>query len=148
METDDGFSPAVWERIAGELALPAIGIPEAHGGAGFGAVERGIALEECGRSLVCAPLFATSVLAANAILKTPPRTLSRRACSLLSLPGRCARRLRFRNPGVPVGRDRSYRGGPDQHRRHVGNLGPQAVRDRRRQRSPAPGCRTRARHAR
>ena len=67
MATDEGFDPAVWRQLSQELALPAISIAERYGGAGFGAVELGIVMEELGRALLCAPYFSTSVLAANAI---------------------------------------------------------------------------------
>ena len=43
-------------------------IPEAYGGQGFGFVELGIVLEEMGRALLCAPYFASTVLAATAIM--------------------------------------------------------------------------------
>ena len=43
-------------------------IPEAYGGQGFGFVELGIVLEEMGRALLCAPYFASAVLAATAIM--------------------------------------------------------------------------------
>jgi alkylation response protein AidB-like acyl-CoA dehydrogenase len=67
MATDEGFDPAVWQQLSQELALPAIAIDERYGGAGFGAVELGIIVEEIGRALLCAPYFSSSVLAANAI---------------------------------------------------------------------------------
>ena len=67
METADGFDPAVWRQLADDLALTGIHIPEAYGGAGFGPVELGIAMEEQGRALLCAPFFSSSVLAASAI---------------------------------------------------------------------------------
>jgi alkylation response protein AidB-like acyl-CoA dehydrogenase len=75
METGEGYDPAVWQRLSSELGLPGIHIPEQYGGQGFGFVELGIALEEMGRSLLCAPYFASAVLAANAIQNaaTEPR---------------------------------------------------------------------------
>ena len=68
MATDEGYDPEVWRQLSAELALPGIHIPEQYGGAGFGMVELGIAMEEMGRALLCAPYFSTAVLAANAIL--------------------------------------------------------------------------------
>jgi len=67
METELGFDRDVWARMSQELGLAGLGIPEAHGGAGFGMVEVCIALEEMGRGITCTPYFATSVLAAKAI---------------------------------------------------------------------------------
>ncbi|MEX2614938.1 MAG: acyl-CoA dehydrogenase family protein [Alphaproteobacteria bacterium] len=68
METEDGYDPAVWRQLCTDLGLPAVQIPETYGGQGFGFVELGIALEEMGRALLCAPYFASAVLASNAIL--------------------------------------------------------------------------------
>jgi alkylation response protein AidB-like acyl-CoA dehydrogenase len=68
MATAEGYDPEVWRLLSGDLALPGIHIPERYGGAGFGMVELGIAMEEFGRALLCAPFFSTAVLAANAIL--------------------------------------------------------------------------------
>ena len=68
METDDGYDSAVWSQMAEQLGLQSMIIPEEYGGQGFGYVELGIALEEMGRSLLCAPFFSTVVLAGNAII--------------------------------------------------------------------------------
>ncbi len=68
METTEGYDPAVWTQMANQLGLQSLGIPEEFGGAGFGYVELGIVFEEMGRSLLCAPYFATVALAANAVL--------------------------------------------------------------------------------
>ncbi len=68
METDVGWEGAGWRALNAELGLTAVRIPEAYGGHGFGFGEHCIVLEEMGRSLLCAPYFATTVLAAGAIL--------------------------------------------------------------------------------
>ena len=68
METEDGYDRAVWQQLSGELGLAGVHIPEEYGGQGFGFVELCIALEEMGRSLLCAPFFSTVALAATAIL--------------------------------------------------------------------------------
>ncbi len=68
METDVGWERDSWRRINGELGLTAVRIPEAYGGHGFGFGEQAIVLEEMGRVVLCAPYFATAVLAAGAIL--------------------------------------------------------------------------------
>jgi alkylation response protein AidB-like acyl-CoA dehydrogenase len=67
METDTGFDAAVWRQLADDLALLGIDWPEAVGGAGFGAVELGIAMEEQGRALLCAPYLSSCVLAGGVI---------------------------------------------------------------------------------
>ena len=78
METDEGCDREVWRRLSGELGLTAIHIPETYGGQGFGYVELGIALEEMGRVLLCAPYFASTVLAATAILNAGTEDQKRR----------------------------------------------------------------------
>lgn len=70
METEQGFDREVWHQLSGELGLTAVHIPEAYGGQGFGISELAITTEEMGRSLLCAPYFASTVLAATAILKS------------------------------------------------------------------------------
>src|SRR5437763_581170 len=37
METDDGYDADLWKRMAVELGLQGLAVPEAYGGAGFGA---------------------------------------------------------------------------------------------------------------
>jgi alkylation response protein AidB-like acyl-CoA dehydrogenase len=68
METTDGYDPAVWGQMGTQLGLQGLAIPEEYGGSGFTYVELIVVLEEMGRSLLCAPYFATIALAANAIL--------------------------------------------------------------------------------
>jgi alkylation response protein AidB-like acyl-CoA dehydrogenase len=68
MEDDAGFDPETWRRISQELGLPGVHIPEEYGGQGFGFVELGIVCEEMGRALLPSPYFATTVLAATAIM--------------------------------------------------------------------------------
>lgn len=68
METEQGYDRAVWKNLSDSLGLPGLLIPEEYGGQGFGAIELGIALEEMGRSLLCAPYLGSSVLATSAIL--------------------------------------------------------------------------------
>jgi len=69
METETGCDREVWKQLSSELGLTAIHIPESYGGQGFGHVELGIAMEEMGRALLCAPYFASTVMAATAILE-------------------------------------------------------------------------------
>ncbi|WP_322778074.1 acyl-CoA dehydrogenase family protein [Frankia sp. Cas4] len=68
METTEGYDANVWAKLAGELGLTGLAIPEEHGGAGYGFVEVGIVLEEAGRALLCAPYFSTVVLATTALV--------------------------------------------------------------------------------
>ena len=68
MESELGYDPEVWKRIATELGWSAVAIPEAYGGLGLGAVELTALMEEMGRVLLCAPFFSSVCLAGNALL--------------------------------------------------------------------------------
>jgi alkylation response protein AidB-like acyl-CoA dehydrogenase len=68
METDTGYDPQVWRQLADQLGLQGLAIPEEFGGTGATAAELGIAFEEMGRALLCAPFFSTVGLAAQALL--------------------------------------------------------------------------------
>ena len=68
METDQGYERDGWRAINDALGLTAIRIPEAYGGYGLGLGDQCIVLEEMGRALLCAPYFATAVLAAGAVM--------------------------------------------------------------------------------
>jgi alkylation response protein AidB-like acyl-CoA dehydrogenase len=68
MESEQGYDPVVWAQMADQLGLQGLAVPEEYGGAGFGALETGLVLEEMGRALLCAPYLSTSVLATQAIL--------------------------------------------------------------------------------
>src|SRR5216684_1558319 len=63
MGSSRGFDEQVWRRLAGEMGLAGLTLPEKLGGGGFSAAELAIAFEEAGASLLCAPLFATAGLA-------------------------------------------------------------------------------------
>lgn len=68
METADGFDRALWRRMADELGLPGLLIPEDFGGTGLSFVDVQIVLEEAGRALVCAPFLSSAVLCPTALL--------------------------------------------------------------------------------
>jgi len=68
MDTETGWDAAAWRDLNDKLGLCGVHVPEEYGGQGFGFVELGIVLEEMGRALVCAPYFASTVLATTAIL--------------------------------------------------------------------------------
>jgi alkylation response protein AidB-like acyl-CoA dehydrogenase len=68
METEAGWDAAAWREMNQQLGLCGVHVPEEYGGQGFSFVELGIVLEEMGRALVCAPYFASAVLAATAIM--------------------------------------------------------------------------------
>jgi alkylation response protein AidB-like acyl-CoA dehydrogenase len=62
----DGFGHELWKQF-GELGLTGICIPESAGGAGMGATEAGLVLEEIGRNLTPSPFLTTAVAAVRAI---------------------------------------------------------------------------------
>ena len=68
MHSATGFDRDVWQRMARELGLPALLVPERYGGAGFGMVEVGIAMEEMGRALYCGPYFGSALLSVAALI--------------------------------------------------------------------------------
>ena len=67
MATDAGYDPPVWAQLNEQLGVAGIAVPEEYGGSGFTFQELAIALEEAGRSLLCAPLLS-SVIASAALL--------------------------------------------------------------------------------
>ncbi|WHM38197.1 acyl-CoA dehydrogenase family protein [Streptomyces sp. BPTC-684] len=68
VRTAPGYDPALWQRLAKELGLPGLAIPEAYGGVGCGPAELALACEETGRALLPSPLLATAALAAPLLL--------------------------------------------------------------------------------
>src|SRR3954452_7776273 len=68
METYHGYERDGWRAINTALGLTAIRIPEGYGGHGLSFGDQCIVLEEMARALLCAPYFATPVLAAGAIM--------------------------------------------------------------------------------
>jgi alkylation response protein AidB-like acyl-CoA dehydrogenase len=77
-----GYDAGVWAQLSKELGLPALSLPEAYGGMGYGPVELGLAVEELGRGLYNGPLFSSICLAAG-ILQRAATEEQRRAL----LPG-------------------------------------------------------------
>jgi alkylation response protein AidB-like acyl-CoA dehydrogenase len=67
MESESGYDAEFWRRSAKELGLQGLGIAAESGGAGAGVMEIGVAFEEMGRALVCAPFLSTVGLAATAL---------------------------------------------------------------------------------
>lgn len=69
MQSPQGFDPNTWRQISLELGWPALRIPETYGGLGLGHVDLAVLFETTGEALLCAPLFSTIALAANAIIE-------------------------------------------------------------------------------
>lgn len=86
LDRTSGFDVTSWKLMAEQVGVQALAIPEEYGGAGFGFAELAIVLEESGRSLLCAPLLSTCVLATYALLRADD-------------PDAAARHL----PGIAVG---------------------------------------------
>jgi alkylation response protein AidB-like acyl-CoA dehydrogenase len=64
MASEAGFDRGLWKQL-GEMGVTGLVIEEAHGGAGAGAVELEAVMEAAGGALLCAPLLASSVIAAE-----------------------------------------------------------------------------------
>jgi len=67
IEHTAGRDESLWRMLAGELGWCALGVPEAVGGAGLGATELVLLMEQMGRRLACVPYFGTVCLAATAL---------------------------------------------------------------------------------
>ena len=78
MATERGYDTDTWHRMADELGLLGLAIPEAHGGAGAGFTELGIVAQEMGRALFCGPFLGTAVLAVAALLASADDAAQRR----------------------------------------------------------------------
>jgi alkylation response protein AidB-like acyl-CoA dehydrogenase len=78
MATERGYDADTWHRMADELGLLGLAIPEAYGGTGAGFTELGIVAQEMGRALFCGPFFSTAVLAVAALLESADDAAQRR----------------------------------------------------------------------
>jgi len=85
MQTEDGYNPALWHRMAGEIGLPGLIVPEAFGGSGADFIDLGVVMEELGRALYCGPFLSSAVLAATVLTAADDETA---ACTYL--PALCA----------------------------------------------------------
>ena len=100
MATEHGYDTEAWPRMAEELGLLGLAIPEVYGGAGAGFAEVGIVAQEMGRALFCGPFLGTAVLATAALLESADDAAQRRwlpaivageLIATLALPGTLAR---------------------------------------------------------
>ncbi|RKF38383.1 acyl-CoA dehydrogenase family protein [Paraburkholderia fungorum] len=69
IEHNSGRDDALWRTVARELGWCALTVPEAAGGAGLGAMELVLLMEQMGRRLACVPYFGTVCLAATALAR-------------------------------------------------------------------------------
>lgn len=66
MMSESGFDEAIWKEMA-EMGWTGLVVSEKHGGAGLGAVELSVLLEEMGRRVTPGPFFASAVVATTTI---------------------------------------------------------------------------------
>jgi len=64
IEQPAGFDTDLWATLCDQIGVPALAIPEEHGGAGFTLAETHVVLEELGRALTPSPLLASVVTSA------------------------------------------------------------------------------------
>jgi alkylation response protein AidB-like acyl-CoA dehydrogenase len=67
MESEDGFDPTLWKKIA-DLGWTVLGIPEQYGGVGS-FLDLVVVLEEAGRALLPGPFFSTMGLAVPVLIE-------------------------------------------------------------------------------
>jgi alkylation response protein AidB-like acyl-CoA dehydrogenase len=84
IDTDPGYDTKLWAQMANQLGLHGLGLPEAYGGAGYGAEETTIVFEELGRALVPSPFFPTVGLAASLLLAIGDEEANRRYLPLIA----------------------------------------------------------------
>ena len=63
-----GYDTRLWKRMADELGLQGLAIPEEYGGGGFSFFELGLVLEEMGRTLLPSPFLSSCVMSAQLLL--------------------------------------------------------------------------------
>ncbi|MGW6156173.1 acyl-CoA dehydrogenase family protein [Streptomyces sp. NPDC055144] len=118
LATPRGYDEALWARLAGEIGVHGLAIPEEYGGSGYTFAELAVALEESGRALYCAPLLPTVVLAAHALLAAGDRQACERYLPRIADGTLTATVAGFRDgePGVsaePTGAGTVLRGAVD-----------------------------------
>ncbi|ELP63486.1 acyl-CoA dehydrogenase family protein [Streptomyces turgidiscabies] len=91
-----GHDQVLWERLAVEVGVHGLAVPEEYGGAGYTFAELAVALDETGRVLCPAPLLSTVVLAGHALLDSGDR----QACARW-LPGIASGALTATVAGLP-----------------------------------------------
>ncbi|MGW6143036.1 acyl-CoA dehydrogenase family protein [Streptomyces sp. NPDC055140] len=118
LATPRGYDEALWARLAGEIGVHGLAIPEEYGGSGYTFAELAVALEESGRALYSAPLLPTVVLAAHALLAAGDRQACERYLPRIADGTLTATVAGFRDgePGVsaePTGAGMVLRGAVD-----------------------------------
>jgi len=68
VETPDAYDTELWHALASDLGVAGLLIPESLGGAGAGAREAAVVLEELGRAVAPVPYLGSAVVATTALL--------------------------------------------------------------------------------
>jgi alkylation response protein AidB-like acyl-CoA dehydrogenase len=68
METPEGYDTALWSALCEQVGVAALAIPEEYDGIGASLAETAVVLEELGANLAPAPLLASALAAAHALL--------------------------------------------------------------------------------
>jgi alkylation response protein AidB-like acyl-CoA dehydrogenase len=95
MEGPDTYDPTLWKKMAG-LGWTALGIPEQYGGAGT-FLDLIVVLEECGRTLLPGPFFATMGLAVPALIEAGTEAQKKDALTAIA-EGKARATLAFTEP--------------------------------------------------
>src|SRR3989475_6927802 len=95
MESEDGFDPAMWKKIA-DLGWTALGIPEQYGGVGT-FLDLVVVLEEAGRALLPGPFFSTMGLAVPVLIEAGTEAQKKEALSAIAA-GSARATLAFTEP--------------------------------------------------
>ncbi|MFZ3572730.1 acyl-CoA dehydrogenase family protein [Streptomyces sp. BH097] len=108
--TPRGHDESLWARLAGEIGVHGLAIPEEYGGAGYGFAELAVALEESGRALCTAPLLSTVVLAAHTLLDSGDREACARHLPRIAAGALTATVAGFDDDAPTVGAERGATG--------------------------------------
>jgi alkylation response protein AidB-like acyl-CoA dehydrogenase len=73
-----GHDVQLWRRMAGELGVQGLAVPERFGGSGFSFADLAVVLEESGRALLAVPLLSSTVLASQALLAADDEAVAAR----------------------------------------------------------------------
>ena len=68
MESDQGYDAGLWQALCEQVGVAALAVPEEYDGFGASLAETAVVLEELGHNLAPAPLLASALAAANALL--------------------------------------------------------------------------------
>lgn len=79
-----GRDEALWRTLAGELGWCALTVPEVSDGAGLGATELALMMEQMGRRLACVPYFGTVCLAAATLARCDAEAARERLSKIAS----------------------------------------------------------------